>query len=173
MTLNQIDSSHYNVFYQGYIDLIPKDKSLTELLEENRKELRELFKKLSEDKLAFRYAPEKWSIAELLQHLIDVERIFQYRALSIARKDKTSLPGFDHDAYVPASEAEHRSLKDLETEFLVVRESTILLFKSFSEEMLLRIGSMNAAPASPAAIGFIITGHTKHHLKILKERYLR
>lgn len=171
MNVATLDTSHYNSFYQRYIDMLPGDKSLGFLLRENKKEMAGLIQNIPEDKLLFRYGPEKWSVAEVLQHIIDVERIFQFRALSIARKEAKPLAGFDHDAYVISSEADRRKLKDLGTEFNMVRDSSIVLYDSFSEEMLLRLGEMNSAPASPVAIGFIIVGHTMHHRKILKERY--
>lgn len=171
MKAAELNTLHYNSFYQRYIDMLPGDKSLGFLLRENKKEVLSLIQTIPDDKRLFRYEPEKWSVAEVLQHMIDVERIFQFRALSIARKEAKPLAGFDHDAYVFSSEANRRNLKDLEEEFRIVRDSSIALYDSFSKEMLSHLGEMNAAPASPAAIGFIMVGHATHHLKLLKERY--
>lgn len=173
MKVTEIHPGEYNEFYQGYINNIPKDQSLGMLFLENKEELLRVLDEIPGSKLQFRYAEGKWSVAEVLQHLIDVERIFQYRALSIARNDQTSLPGFDHDSYVEFSEADRRSVEDFKAEFDLLRDSTKVLYDSFSEGMLQRIGNMNNAPASPRAIGFIIIGHTMHHLKILNERYLK
>ncbi|MGY5846683.1 DinB family protein [Salegentibacter sp. HM20] len=173
MKVTDISSSDYHEFYGNYISKIPNDKDLLQLMELNRKEMLNFLKNLPEEKLLHRYKPEKWSIAELIQHLIDVERIFQYRALSIAREDKISLPGFDHDAYVPASKANRRKLADFIGEFELVRDSGIALFNSFDESMLKERGNMNNAPATTAAIGFIIVGHCMHHLQVIKDRYLK
>ncbi|WBL27324.1 DinB family protein [Zunongwangia sp. HGR-M22] len=171
MTIEQISISEYNSFYENYIKIIPKETSLGILFLENLKESLDLFDSLSEDQLSFKYEEGKWTVAEVLQHLIDVERIFQYRALSLTRKETKPLPGFDHNEYVVNSGAEHRSLKSLKDEFEIVRKSTSILFNSFTENMLKTVGEINGSAATPRAIGFIIIGHTKHHLTILQERY--
>lgn len=173
MKVTDLDLNEYNPYFQTYIDKVPNDIALDRLFDLNKMEFMDFFKTLKPDDLGYRYAAGKWSIAELVQHIIDVERIFQYRGLSIARKDKTSLPGFDHDTYVDASLADRRSLQDLELEFNIVRDSTKILYHSFSEAMLKESGLMNNAAVSPRAIGFIIVGHAIHHLNILKQRYAR
>ena len=117
------------------------------------------------------YAPGKWTVKDTIQHLIDCERVFAYRALRIARTDKTPLPGFDENLYAETSGANGRSLDDLMAEFSCVRESNIMLFKSFSDAALLHEGTTNGNPVSVLAIGFIIVGHTIHHMNVLKERY--
>ncbi|MDT0644090.1 DinB family protein [Zunongwangia sp. F363] len=173
MKVTTLHSDEYLEFYQGYINNIPKEQSLGILFQENKKELLQVLnEEISAEKLKFRYAEGKWSIAEVLQHLIDVERIFQYRALCIARGDQTSLPGFDHDEYAKNSFASARSLNDFKKEFETVRNSTIKLYRSFPEAVLEQRGTMNGAPASVRAIGFIVVGHAMHHKKILMEKYL-
>lgn len=172
MKVSDLNKGDYHEFYQTYIDKLPGDKSLGSLLKENQRDLQEVLSIITPEKLSFRYAVGKWTLAEVLQHMIDVERIFQYRALCIARNDKTSLPGFDHDAYVPASEANRRKLENLIVEFKNVRNSGIDLYASFSEEILQRNGVVNNNKTSVGAIGFITIGHTLHHLEILKKRYL-
>jgi hypothetical protein len=172
MEVHELSSSEYPEFYQTYINNIPKEASLGMLFRSNIEDLKEITSTISPDKLSFRYAQEKWSIAEVLQHLIDVERIFHYRALCISRGDQTSLPGFDHDDYVVQSEARNRSLDSLQEEAEIVRSSGIVLYNSFSEAMLQRKGILNGGPASVRAIGFIIVGHTQHHIKILQKKYL-
>ncbi len=117
------------------------------------------------------YAPGKWTVKDTIQHLIDCERVFAYRALRIARTDKTPLPGFDENLYAETAAANNRSLDDVVAEFVSVRESNILLFKSFTNAALQHEGITNGKPVSVLAIGFIICGHTQHHLTILKERY--
>ncbi|KXX71252.1 DinB family protein [Flammeovirga sp. SJP92] len=117
------------------------------------------------------YAPNKWTTHELLQHMIDTERILAYRALTIAREDKTNLPGFEEDDYVVASMANHRELDDMINEFQIIRVSTIAMFKSFTDEMLLQAGSANGVKISALALGFTIAGHQLHHMDVIKERY--
>jgi hypothetical protein len=122
--------------------------------------------------LSFRYAPGKWSVSEVLMHILDTERIFQYRALRLGRKDDTPLPGFDQDGYVPESCADGRTLKDLISEYRVIRESSLLLFKSLPSDRLLFKGNASGQDISLGALGFIMCGHQKHHRNILRERYL-
>ncbi|MDT0646588.1 DinB family protein [Zunongwangia sp. F260] len=172
MEVDRLSSEEYPAFYQDYINNIPREASLGMLFKSNIENLKDITRTISPDKFSYRYAPEKWSVAEVLQHLIDVERVFQYRALCIARGDKTSLPGFDHEDYVFKSEAGNRSPDSLREEAKIVRSSSIALYNSFSEPVLMRKGNMNNAPASVRAIGFIIVGHTRHHIKILREKYL-
>lgn len=117
------------------------------------------------------YAHGKWTVKETIQHLIDCERVFAYRALRIARADKTPLPGFDENAFSDASLANNRSLASLLEEFIAVRRSSTLLFRSFSDEMFQQEGTFNGMQVAPVAIGFIIAGHTIHHMNVLRERY--
>ena len=124
------------------------------------------------EKHNYRYDSEKWTIKEIIQHLIDCERIFAYRALRFSRNDKTELPGFDQDSYVANSDANQRHLKDLLMEFSLVRHTTLALFKSFSDEVLLRNGVATGFNVSVRALGFIIVAHQEHHKKIFIERYL-
>lgn len=119
-----------------------------------------------------RYAEGKWSIKEVLQHLIDCERVFAYRALRFARNDAAELHGFDEDAYAPASEADRRTLADLRMEHAAVRSASIALFKSFSAAMLLRSGSANGNRFTVRALGWAIAGHELHHLDVINQRYL-
>ncbi len=118
------------------------------------------------------YAPGKWTVKELFQHLIDCERIFAYRALCISRGEKQSLPSFEEDDYAISSESNRREFADILKEYAVVRDSVLLLYQSFSEKMLLAEGLSGGNPINVAAIGFSIIGHRTHHLNILKDRYL-
>jgi DinB superfamily len=117
------------------------------------------------------YAPGKWTVKDIVQHQIDAERIFTYRALRFARNDKTLLHGFEENDYAVTAEATHRDLADLFEEFFWVRETTIRLFKSFTDEMLMRDGVMPSGSITVLGIGFAIVGHNIHHMGILKERY--
>lgn len=159
-------------FYWGYINLIPEDRELMDALEKNTHEMCEFFKGIPEEKWKYKYASDKWSVLDILQHLIDTERIFQYRALCFARAENKALPGFDHDLYVMNSDADARDPEDLIKEFRAVREAGIFLYRSFTDDMLRRSGNMNEMDATPRAIGFIMPGHALHHKDIIQKRYL-
>lgn len=171
MVLSELSSSEYNPFYQTYIMALG-NVELIEELKSGKEVLLSLFEEIPEEKLNYAYAEGKWSLAEALVHMIDTERIFQYRALCIARNDKTSLPGFDQDTYVPFSNAANRSKIDLMEEYKAVRDSTISLFKSFDEEAIKIVGVASGSKMSVRALGFITSGHQAHHVRILRERYL-
>ena len=132
----------------------------------------DFYTSLPEEKADHRYAEGKWSIKELLLHMIDAERIFGYRALRIARKDQTPLPGFDENSYTPASKASGRTLQSLKDEFAAVRKATDILLSTFDEEQLSQRGTASNHPVTANAIAFIIFGHLIHHKQILEERYL-
>ncbi len=171
MNVKELNKNEYNSFYQTYIDACGKGELIDEL-EANLKSSLSLFKSIPVKKQEFSYAEGKWTIKELLQHLIDSERIFTYRALRVTREDKTNIPGYDHNEYVPVSRANSRNYKDLVEEFYLLRKSTIALYKSFDKKMLFSIGTANNDAISVRAIGFILVGHYNHHNKIIKERYL-
>ena len=160
-------------YFQFYISLVDQTLDVTSALKQTHHKTNNILKQLSEQQANFAYAKGKWTIKELLVHMIDTERIFCNRALRFARNDQTNLPGYDHDEYVPNSGANERSLKEIAEEFNIVRKGTIALFKSFTTEMLNRNGSANGNNLTVLAIGFIISGHETHHTNILNERYLR
>ncbi len=170
MTTSELPTSEYNAFYQTYIDKLPNEE-LIKILKDQKTEYVSFLKGLKEDDLKHAYAEGKWTVAQVLQHVIDTERIFQYRALTIAREDLTPLPGFDHDAYVPASKANRRSLESYISEFEAVRDAGVTLFKSFEEDMSGRVGEASKSQLSPRAAGFISAGHQKHHLLLFKSHY--
>ncbi|MDB5246729.1 MAG: DinB family protein [Segetibacter sp.] len=161
----------YPAYAAGYINLVSAD-SVTEAIEKYSSILLTFFKNIPEDKIAYRYAEGKWNLKEMLQHIIDAERIFAYRALRIARHDKTPLAGFDEGTYANASNADARSWESLLTEFEVVRKSTDLLLQSFTEDQLAQTGITNEQPNTVIALCFTIFGHILHHINIVKERYL-
>ena len=161
----------YGEYYATYISLVKEDdvhKALTNSVTRSK----EFWSSLTEEQGTFRYAENKWSIKELLQHIIDTERIFSYRALAFARGETGALPGYDENEYADASLADERKLSDLMQELSVVRQSTLHLFNSFSSENLDKIGEASNAPLSARAAGFIIVGHEIHHMNVLSERYL-
>lgn len=172
MKKSELTQGEIGEFYWGYIDKIPDEATLIETLEENTETFVRFLKDIPEEKWNYRYAPEKWSILEMIQHIIDTERIFQYRALCFSRNEHQPLPGFDHDIYVLNSGAEDRNPEDLIEEFKVNRQSGIWLFKSMNEVMLTNNGNMNDLNASARAIGFIMPGHVLHHIDILNQKYL-
>jgi len=157
-------------FYQGYVKALGSGE-LVPLLLKTGDDFLELGKSLTEAQGNYRYEEGKWSIKELTQHIIDSERIFAYRALTFARNDQTELPGFEQNDYVPESFAEQRSIHSLMTEFTNVRAATVDLFASFSDEVRKRSGVSNGVEMSVEALGYIISGHLKHHINIIHERY--
>jgi uncharacterized damage-inducible protein DinB len=158
-------------FYKNYVKQVEESDLLQALRISGHRAL-ELVHSIPKDKIDFRYAPAKWTIRELLCHMIDAERIFTYRALRFARNDKTPLAGFEENDYVPQANASGRSLERITAEMAHLRSSTIDLFEGFTPEMLTRKGTSNNNELSVVALGFIIAGHETHHCHILKERYL-
>jgi uncharacterized damage-inducible protein DinB len=157
--------------FNKYISILG-DVHLTEELEISVHEFIKFVQNIPMDKFDYRYEEGKWTIKDIIQHLIDAERIFAYRALRIARNDKTPLPGFEENDYAVDAQANSRTIQDLLTEMAVVRQSTLSLFKSLPTQSLERIGTMSNKQMSVRAIGFLIIGHQKHHQKIFQERYL-
>jgi uncharacterized protein (TIGR03083 family) len=130
-----------------------------------------LLRELSETDALKRYAPGKWSVKEIVGHLTDTERIVSYRALRIARGDETPLPAFDENAYVPPAKFDARPLADLVADLRTVRTATLALFRSFDADAWRRRGTASGKPISVRAIGYMIPGHERHHVDILKTRY--
>jgi hypothetical protein len=171
MKSSQLPITEYAPFYAGYIQALDN----VELIEELEICLHEFIKfvqNIPMDKFDYRYAEGKWTIKEIIQHLIDAERVFSYRAMRISRNDMTPLPGFEENHYVDNTNANARNLQELLTELAVVRQSSLSLFKSFSENQLKILGTASNSQVSVRAIGFILIGHQKHHQKIFQERYL-
>lgn len=168
-----IPKNEYAPYYAHYIHLIEKKgKSIIENLESSQLEFNLLLRNIPENKQDFAYAEGKWTVKEVLQHIIDTERVFSYRALCFARNDKTELPGFDHDVFVDHSHANSRNFDDLLSEMNILRQSSIQLFKSFTADDLVRIGMGSGNNMSVRALGYLFSGHQLHHLNVLKERYL-
>ncbi len=162
--------SEYAPFYAGYIAKIA-DVYVLELLERQNRYLRDLASAATPEQQEFRYAPGKWSVREVVGHLIDGERVFGYRAFRIGRGDQTPLPGFDENEYVTASGYHHRDLASLAEEFALVRAANLALLKSLSEEDWRHIGTANGYPVSVRALAFIMAGHVEHHVALLGEKY--
>lgn len=158
-------------FYHKYINYT-KGNSPAELIANHSQEIQHFFNNLPEAKADYAYAEGKWTIKQVLQHLIDAERVFTYRAVCIARKDKTPLPGFDENAYADNDGSSNRTLQSLKDEFSALRKATDLLLQSFSETQLSETGTASNKSITSNALCFITYGHLLHHKFILEERYL-
>lgn len=158
-------------YYQKYVDRCTGESLLGAFLG-SLNQTRELFKRIPADASDYRYAPEKWTIKDVIQHMLDTERVFAYRALRFARNDSTPLPGFEENDYANNTNTAARKLEDLSMEMEIVRGATILLYQSFDDAMLMRQGMASNNPFSVRALGWIIAGHNVHHLNVLNERYL-
>jgi hypothetical protein len=164
------EPGEYAAFYEKYIAMV-LGNDIVPILEAQRLQMAQLLAARTERDGNFRYAPDKWSVKEVIGHLADSERIFAYRALRIARQDQTPLSGFEQDDYVRSGAFGERTLADLAEEFAHVRSATVALFRPLREEAWSRRGVANKNEVSVRALAFIIAGHELHHREILKERY--
>ena len=163
-----IPQSEYAPYAEAYVSKVG-DKNPLELLHNTHLEF---YESIPSHKLNYRYEANKWTIAEMMGHIIDTERIFSYRALRIGRGDTTPLQGFEQDDYIITALSGHRPWISLLDEYMAVRQSTFTLFMSFSEADMMRIGSASNHPVSARALLHMIVGHELHHIEIIKERYL-
>ncbi|MCW3078417.1 MAG: hypothetical protein JWO32_3026 [Bacteroidetes bacterium] len=162
----------YPEYYGNYIPLVSQN-NIAEALIQNEDETLSFFIAIPENMGDYAYAEGKWTIKGVLNHIIDTERIFSYRALRFARMDYTQPLPYEQDDYVANADLSNRTLADLIIEFKSVRQATLTLYKSFNNETLGRVGQLAAGKASVNAIGFTICGHCIHHIDIVKERYLK
>lgn len=164
-------ATDYPSFYAPYLAAV-ENKNLEQLLEQQIRQFDMIFSGITEEQANATYAPGKWSMKEVLGHILDAERIFAYRALSFARGEQQAQPGFDEDSYVAAARFNHQSVDDLLFQLMYTRKSTLLLLRSLSEETLSRSGTANGKQITVNALFWIIAGHAQHHLHVLQERYL-
>jgi hypothetical protein len=157
-------------FYQGYIGQV-RGENIGEQLVKQLTEVERLFAPLDETAGLARYAPDKWSVKEVLGHLVDVERVMAYRLLRIARGDRTPLPSFDENAYVPAGQFDRRPMKQLLEEFRTVRQSSLALVEGLPQGCWTRLGEVSGTSISARALAYILVGHVAHHLGVLRQRY--
>lgn len=169
--LTRPDDTEYAPFYARYVAGVP-ETDVVGALRDSGRELVAALTAIPEARGGFRYAPEKWTIREVVGHMIDAERIFGYRALRLARADATPLPGFEENDYARAAGSDARTLADLTDELRVVRDGTVRLFQSFPAEAWTRRGVVNGREVSVRALAYITAGHARHHLAVLRERYL-
>lgn len=163
----------YDPYTIMYITLLPDDGMILRHLKENAESTMRLLLSLTDEQLRYRYAPDKWTIKDIILHIADDERIFCYRALRFARNDATALPGFDQDPYVVHSRANERSIQSLVEEFATVRTATVSLFSHLPDDAWMRRGTANNHTVSVRALAYHIAGHELHHVNIIKEKYLR
>ena len=164
-------ADEYSTYYGNYISNVP-DGNVLGLLATQVEDTLALLRGIPEVRGTHRYAPDKWSIKEVFGHLCDTERIMSYRALRIARGDTTPLPGFEQDDYVPPGRFDRRTLEDLGEEFAAIRRASVHLFRHLDDEALARRGTASGNPFTPRALAYVIAGHERHHVGILKAKYL-
>jgi hypothetical protein len=165
------ETHEFDAYYDAYVSLVG-DGNVLAMLEAQPHEVRAIFSGMPEKRGGFAYAEGKWTIKELLSHLIDGERIFAYRILRISRGDETAIEGFEQDGYIENSNANSRSFADLLDEFDLQRRSNLHMIRNLSEDSAKRMGTANGKMVSVRALVFIMAGHIQHHINILKDRYL-
>ncbi|HWA16253.1 MAG TPA: DinB family protein [Gemmatimonadales bacterium] len=165
-------ADEYSPYYDTYISKVPEG-NVVDILRTQLHESARLLEQLTETQAAYRYAPGKWSLREVIGHLCDAERIFAYRILCIARGETAPLPGFDEDSYARVSNVETRPMRAVTTEFAHIRAATIALVEGLDEAAIGRRGNANGKLITPRALAYIIAGHERHHMGVIRERYLR
>jgi len=169
--MNRPNETEYAPDFQGYVDQV-SENDIMAVLRGELDELDVLLGGVAPDKETFAYADGKWTIREMIGHLIDGERVFGYRALCIARGEKQNLPGFDQNDYMLTAPYKQIELEDLLSELRLVRLSNIAMFRSLDEEAWNRVGTANGNEITVRALAFIMGGHLRHHMNVLRERYL-
>jgi hypothetical protein len=170
MALSRPEADEYDPYYSDYIDRI-EEADVIEVLQRQQADSEAVLMGLTDEAGGFRYAPDKWSVKEVVGHLSDTERVFAYRALCIARGETQSLPGMDQDIYVGGARFDSRGIDSLAKELSAVRSATITLFESFDQQSWARSGVANGVRISVRALAFIVAGHESHHMAILRDRY--
>ena len=166
-----LDVNQAPEYYQTYLQSL-KEESVVEALQASAKDFNYLLNTLSNEKAEHRYAEGKWSVKDVIQHVIDAERVFVYRALRFARNDSTQLEGFEQDDYALHAASDSRDIKDLMSEFTSTRYSTISFFSSLSDDQLNRKGIASGAEFTVEILGYIIAGHLMHHLEVIHGKYI-
>jgi len=169
--MNRPDISEYDPYYEHYVSLAA-GHDIIGLLGSQPTRLQDIFTAMPEEKGDFRYAEGKWSIKELLGHIIDGERMFAYRTFRISRGDETPIEGFEQDGYIENAHSNDRSFADLLDEFSLLRRANMIFFKNMTDDAWLRAGTANNVKVSVRALAYIMAGHIEHHLEVLKDRYL-
>jgi hypothetical protein len=170
MTIARPGPSEFAPFYAGYVARVPEEDVLR-VLERQPDEIRALAASVAPEKRGFRYAEGKWSVSEVLGHLVDGERVFGYRAFCFSRGEKAPLPGFDENEYVAAAGSDRWPLAELALDFAAVRSANLRFLRRLSEAEAARVGSASGKAISVRALAYIMAGHPRHHLAVLGERY--
>ena len=171
-SISRPGADEYDPYYERYVSLVHTE-DVVAALRQQAQDTRALFGSLTAQQADFRYAPGKWSIKEVLGHMSDTERILSYRALRIARGDKTPIEGFEQDDYVPNGKFGSRAIEDLLDEFATIRNATLHLFRHLDAQAAERRGTANKKEITTRALAYIIAGHELHHMQILREKYLK
>jgi hypothetical protein len=161
----------YAPFYETYVSLVQKDDLIREI-HDSLTEIYDTLEALPIDKIDYAYAEGKWTVRQLLQHMIDTERVFSYRATAFARGDRQELPGFDENAWASAAPVNDRNFQEMKEELLILRRSVYFMYKGLTPEALQSAGEANKNRVTVNALGYIMVGHVRHHFRILAERYL-
>jgi DinB family protein len=169
--MNRPNETEYAPYYQAYINQV-NENDILPVLRGQMDDLDVLLERVAPENETYRYAEGKWSIREIVGHLIDGERVFGYRAFSIARGEQQNLPGFDQDEYMLTAPYHNIELEDLLSELRLIRLGNIAMFRTLDEASWNRVGTANANQVSVRAIAFIMAGHVRHHMGVLRERYL-
>jgi len=169
--MHRPESNEFDPYYNTYVSLI-EDENVLPVLEAQPAELKAIFSEMPDARGKYAYAEDKWTIKELLSHMIDGERIFAYRILRISRGDETPIEGFEQDGYIENSNANNRPFSDLLDEFEFQRRSNMFLFRNLSDDDARRMGTANEKTISARALAYIMAGHVRHHINILQDRYL-
>jgi len=171
MVKDNLNLSEYNSYFGHYIGLC-NEQPLINQLESNLKVIVDFFTSIPEEKLLYQYAEHKWTPKQILQHITDTERVFAYRMLFIARSKNVTLQGFDENEFADTVQVNTKSISELINDFTAVRKATLSLLKGLTEEDLLKKGSASGSSISVRAAGFILIGHSMHHINVIQERYL-
>lgn len=171
LDMQRPDKTEYDPYYEKYVSLV-EDDDIIDTLGAQPTKLNDLFTALPNEKGCFAYEKGKWSIKEVLGHMIDGERMFSYRMFRISRGDETPIEGFEQDGYIENAYSDNRSFADLLDEFSLLRRANMIFFTNLTDEGWNRVGTANDVKISVKALIYIMAGHVEHHLNILKERYL-
>ncbi len=171
MRISMPDEGTYPEYYRQYVEAVPDDEVMTYFVH-SQSAVPDFLRQIPENKLGYAYAEDKWTIAEVIQHIMDGERVFAYRGLCIARGEQQPLPSFDQDLYIRNAETSHRTLASLIDEWTGIRHATISLFAHLPDDCLNYLGHAAGYPIRLKAIPWIIAGHEYHHMNVLRERYL-
>ena len=172
MKITDLNPQDYPEYYELYLSAVPRDMELLAAFKEHGEEVVAFFDRIPEQRWKYRYAKGKWSVSEVLQHIIDTERIFVHRCFRIARGEKTNMSGFDQDQYIATANADLKTPKALIAEYAITRAYSLSVLNALTDEELLRKGLANECPLSAGAAAFIVLGHEIWHNRIISERYL-